>query len=86
MSPSFQTKLNDWLVPVVLGAMVYYMQSMARDFHDISVNMAVALERIEEGSKRIAALEKWREESSHFTPGYSDGRSDGGLRPVRGHP
>lgn len=57
---NFQAKLLDWLVPMVLGLIVYYMQSMSKDFHDVSTNLAVALERIEENNRRTSALEDWR--------------------------
>lgn len=86
---NFQTKLNDWLVPVVLGTMVYYMQSMAKDFHDMSVNIAIALERIDEIGRRTKDLEAWRR-SNEVSRAVEEGRDNdghhGGLRASAGRP
>lgn len=54
----FQAKLNDWIVPAALGAMLYFMQSIAHDSQDMAKNLAVALRRLDEYERRITALEE----------------------------
>ncbi len=39
--PSFAEKLNDWLVPAALGAMIYLLQSIAHDNNELTKNVAV---------------------------------------------
>ncbi len=54
----FESRLNDWLVPAALGAVLYFLQALAHDTQLMSQNMAVALRRLDEYERRITDLEQ----------------------------
>ena len=58
MAAGLPDKLNDWIVSAALGAMLYFMQSIAHDSQEMSKNLAVALRRLDEYERRITALEE----------------------------
>ncbi len=39
--PSFADKLQDCLVPAALGAMIYFLQSLAKDSNELAKTVAV---------------------------------------------
>lgn len=50
-------KVNDWLVPALLGACVGVLAWMAITLYDISGTLRVSVYRIEEHERRLSNLE-----------------------------
>lgn len=60
MAAGFHEKLNDWLIPVAMGAVLYFMQSIAHDSQEMAKNMAVAVRRLDDYERRISLIEENR--------------------------
>lgn len=55
--PSLGEKLNDFLIPAALGAMIYFLQAMAHDSNELAKNVAVMARRQDDNERRIELLE-----------------------------
>ncbi len=69
--PSFADKLQDYLVPAALGAMIYFLQSIAHDNTELAKNVAVMTRhqadfetvmarRLEDSERRLDSIEAQR--------------------------
>ncbi len=54
----FHEKLNDYLIPAALGAVLYFLQSIATQQQVMAQSVAVAVRRLDEYERRIDNLEK----------------------------
>ncbi len=54
----FHESLNNYLVPAALGAMLYFLQTIAAQQVVMTSTVAVAVRRLDEYERRIDNLEK----------------------------
>lgn len=50
-------KFADYVLPALIGAGIYYLQTIAVDVRDMSKALAVSIEKIEQHDRRITTIE-----------------------------
>jgi hypothetical protein len=56
-------KLSDWLVPVLIGAAIAQLRSIASEMREISKALAVAITKVDAHEQRIQRLEERQDDA-----------------------
>ncbi len=58
MATGIEARLNDWLIPAALGAVLYFLQALAHDSQESTRNIAILITRMDSYDNRLTHVEK----------------------------